>query len=243
MRPNMKKFLVVLSVAAISCVTIAGCGADNTAAPEQAASSDVETETETEAETEAAETETETEAETEAAEIEKEAEAQSEAAQLTLEDIRQMNGGDIRYNTNDEGNITFLAGKFYDGKIEDGDDVLRALEGVSTLIGADESTAYEKGDAVQDDNGYTYYTLRQWHGETEVLGSIVKIIVSPDQEAVAVSSSVQPGVDAGTELVISPEEAVEAARAHLAQTSPQVSYTFYPEQVDKTTLSYTVCHQ
>ncbi len=157
---------------------------------------------------------------------------------LTLEDVQQMNGGSIRYSTNENGNITFLAGKFYNGKIESGEDVLRAVDSMSTLIGADENTAFKKGPAVVDDNGYTYYTLQQWHGESEVIGSIVKVVVDPNGEAAAISSSITPGVDAGLELIIPQEEAVEAVRIHLAQTEPQVSYVFYPEQVDKAAISY-----
>lgn len=98
--------------------------------------------------------------------------------------------------------------KFYDGKIENGDGVERALWGMQALIGADEDTVYQKGAGIRIDNGYTYYTLRQWHGDTEVKNAIVKIIIDPDGESAAISSSVKPGVDVGTELLISPEEAV-----------------------------------
>lgn len=161
-----------------------------------------------------------------------------ERKQLTMEDIRKLNGGDVRYSTDAEGNITFLAGKFYDGKIENGDGVEKALWGMHKLIGADENTVYQKGNGIRLDNGYTYYTLQQWHGEMAVENAIVKIIVDPNGEAAAISSSVQAGIDAGTEMVISPEEAVKRVRAHLAETDPETAYTFYEDRVEKATVSY-----
>ena len=161
-----------------------------------------------------------------------------ELKQLTMEDIRKLNGGDVRCSTDAEGNITFLAGKFYDGKIENGDDVEKALWGMHKLIGADENTVYQKGNGIRIDNGYTYYTLQQWHGEMAVENAIVKIIVDPNGEAAAIASSVKAGIDAGTEMVISPEEAVKRVRAHLAETDPETAYTFYEDRVEKATVSY-----
>lgn len=163
---------------------------------------------------------------------------EEEPKQLTMEDIRKLNGGDVRYSTDAEGNITFLAGKFYDGKIENGDDVEKALWGMHKLIGADENTVYQKGNGIRLDNGYTYYTLQQWHGEMAVENAIVKIIVDPNGEAAAISSSVKAGIDAGTEMVISPEEAVKQVRAHLMETDPETAYTFYEDRVEKATVSY-----
>lgn len=165
-------------------------------------------------------------------------EPEQELRQLTMEDILAMNGGEVRYSTDEEGNITFLAGKFYEGKIENGDDVERALWGMQTLIGADEDTVYQKGAGIQIDSGYTYYTLRQWHGDTEVKNAIVKIVVDPDGEAAAISSSVKPGFDAGTELLISPEEAVQQVRAELAEREPETEFIFYDDSVQKASVPY-----
>lgn len=75
---------------------------------------------------------------------------------LTIEDLKAMNGGDLLYATNDEGYVTFIRGKFYDGVIKSEDDLTRALGGVALLLGADEKTAYLQSSCLEDDNGYLY---------------------------------------------------------------------------------------
>ena len=207
-----KKRLALWMAAALLCGALAGCAST----PSQSSSPEPET----------------------TLENEPASEPEQELKQLSMEDIRNMNGGEVRYSTDEEGNITFLAGKFYNGKIEDGDDVERALWGMQTLIGADEDTVYQKGAAIQIDNGYTYYTLRQWHGDTEVENAIVKIIVDPNGESAAISSSVKPGFDAGTELLVSPEEAVQRVRAELTEREPETEYIFYEDSVQKASVPY-----
>lgn len=215
-----KKRLALWVAAALLCGALAGCASDPPQSPAPEPESELGSEPENKPESEPA------------------SEPEDELRQLTMEDILDMNGGEVRYSTDEEGNITFLAGRFYDGKIENGDDVERALWGMQALIGADEGTVYQKGAGIQTDNGYTYYTLHQWHGDAEVKNAIVKIIVDPNGESAAISSSVKPGFDAGMEVLISPEEAVQRVRAELAEREPETEYIFYDGTVQKASVPY-----
>lgn len=162
------------------------------------------------------------------------ADAEPEAKALTLEDLQAMNDGKLVYTTNESGYITFLRGNYYDGVIKSGDDVLRALDGVAALLGADENTGYVKGNCITDDQSYNYYTLYQWQGDSPVTYAIVKVIVDPDGKCAALSNSLAQGVEANIEDYISPEQALSAAKEYLAENEPDKKYTYYENDVTKT---------
>ncbi len=162
------------------------------------------------------------------------AEAQPEARILTLNDLQAMNDGNLVYATNDSGYITFLRGKYYDGVISNADDVIRALDGVSALLGADETTGFVKGNCITDDQSYRYFTLYQWQSESPVEHAIVKVIVDPEGQCVALSSSLASGVAANVEDMISPEQALTVAKDYLTTQEPDTKYTYYEDAVTKT---------
>lgn len=157
---------------------------------------------------------------------------------LTIEDLKAMNGGDLRYTTNDEGYVTFLYGKFYDGVIKSEDDLTRALGGIALLLGADESTAFLQSDCLEDDNGYLYYTYCQWLDNVQVESAIVKIITDPQGNTVALSSSIAHGVPGKQEDFITQEDAVKIVRQTLEETEPDVEHIYYEDNVDRTLIQF-----
>lgn len=166
--------------------------------------------------------------------------APEEEKALTLEDLKEKNGDTLRYVQNDEGNITFLKGEFYDGIIKTSKDAAGALEGVLGLLGGDEETRIKAADVIEDDNGYHYFSFYQWHGETAVQYSVLKVITDPDGKAVALTSSLTPGISGDMELLISKEDAVKIVREKLAKDDAEHQYEFYTDYVGKTTIAKEV---
>ena len=56
-----------------------------------------------------------------------------ETIQLTADDIQSMNHGNARMCFNEEGYLTFLNGRYYDGRIEDQEDAVASLQGLSLI--------------------------------------------------------------------------------------------------------------
>lgn len=155
-----------------------------------------------------------------------------EIPDLTLEQLAAMNGGNLVYNTDEDGHITFLQGKFCEEKITDLDSVTRALGGVLLLLGGDENTAFSPAVGMTDDYGNHYYSLYQWSGDMAVENAVVKIITDPEGNAIALSSSLIPGKADQPDTIITPEAALELVKAHLAEKEPDTVYS-YEEAVDK----------
>lgn len=160
--------------------------------------------------------------------------AEEAPERLTMEQLEQLREeGKATYILSDQGYVTWLQGQFYDGKVEGEEGVLGAVERTRDLLGLDEEAQFVKGIAWKLGNGYTYYTIRQFSGGTSVENAIIKVIADPEGKAVAIASSVIPGLGSNLEFMISPEEALEAAKAHLAEKQPDTTYTFYPDTIGK----------
>ena len=161
--------------------------------------------------------------------------AEEAPERLTMEQLEQLREeGKATYILSDQGYVTWLQGQFYDGKVEGEEGVLGAVERTRDLLGLDEEAQFVKGIAWKLGNGYTYYTIRQFSGGTSVENAIIKVIADPEGKAVAIASSVIPGLGSNLEFMISPEEALETAKAHLAEKQPDTAYTFYPDATSKT---------
>ena len=160
--------------------------------------------------------------------------AEEAPERLTMEQLEQLREeGKATYILSDQGYVTWLQGQFYDGKVEGEEGVLGAVERTRDLLGLDEEAQFVKGIAWKLGNGYTYYTIRQFSGGTSVENAIIKVIADPEGKAVAIASSVTPGLGSNLEFMISPEEALEAAKAYLAEKQPDTAYTFYPDTIGK----------
>lgn len=160
--------------------------------------------------------------------------AETEPEKMTMAQLEQLRDeGKIEYVLSDEGYVTWLRGDFYDGKVEGEAGVEGAVEYLRDVLGLDEDAQFIKGVAIQMGNGYTYYTIRQFSSGICVGGSIIKVIADGEGRAAAISSSITPGVGGELDLMIEPEEALEIAKAYLAENQPEVAYTFYPDAIGK----------
>lgn len=157
---------------------------------------------------------------------------------LTMARLNELrDAGKVEYTLNDQGYVTWLYGDYYDGKITNIQSVLVALETLRDVLGMSEDTAFVKGSAIEDDNGYFYFTVRQFSAGNAVYGAIVKLIADADGNAIALSSSVKPGIGADYEDIITAEQAVEIAKKYLSEHDPDTEYTFYADRVGKTMLT------
>ncbi|MDD2649347.1 MAG: M4 family metallopeptidase [Eubacteriales bacterium] len=158
---------------------------------------------------------------------------------LTLEQLIEMNDGNLIYTTDDEGHITFLQGKFCEDKVTDLSGVAKALSGVLTLLGGDENTMFSQAVGMQDDYGNCYYSLYQWSGDMAVQYAVVKVVTDAEGNTIALSSSLVPGKPAQDDALISPEEALNLVKAHLALQSPDTAYSLYEDKMDKAIIPYS----
>lgn len=86
----------------------------------------------------------------------------NETVQLTEEDILRMNGGDASFVYSDEGYLTFLRGKFYEGKINGFEDAIVSLNGIARTESS--ITAAEAEQTVLDT--YPAYNLQVFSDHT-----------------------------------------------------------------------------
>ena len=162
--------------------------------------------------------------------------AQSSGGQLTADDIERMNDGNVTMLFSDEGYLTFLRGRYYDGLIEDHEDGIVSLEKVQALLGLSKGSEFYCIFGEKDRQGYTIYTYQQRYGETTLQNAVLKIIVDPEGKAAGLMSSFTPniGIAPENEDAVTPEEAENIVEDNF----PDLQFTFYPENTAQTSMTF-----
>lgn len=152
--------------------------------------------------------------------------------QLTEDDIAQMNDGRYGILYSDQGYITFLQGRYYDGKVENFEDGIKSLWGMASLLGLSRGSEFYAVYAMKNAKGYTYYTYQQRYGDLTLENAVLKVIVDPEGNAVGLVSSFVPnvGIAPKEESSITAEEALEVVRGRY----PGEELRFYPEETRQT---------
>ena len=158
-----------------------------------------------------------------------------QAQRLTLDDLIARNDGnpDFAYVANDEGCLTWVRGSFYDGTVADIEGVMGAIDALADLLGITPQTELTKGPRLTDDNGHLYFIMKQVHQGVAVENASVKVIVDTEGRAVALSSSLVPGVEGEAEAALDEQGAIEAVQAYVELNEPELDYTFYTQHVDR----------
>ena len=139
------------------------------------------------------------------------------AYQLTEEDISDMNDGNVLIVYNDEGYVSTLIGRYYDGVINDQEDAVESLNGVASLIGIFKGAEFFCDYISRDADGYTYYTFQQRYDGYTLWNATLKVIVNPDGTAAGLTSSFRADVGSGEHAEgISAEEAEAIVRERYA---------------------------
>ena len=154
----------------------------------------------------------------------------SDLTQLSEEDIQNMNGGNARFVYGEEGYVTFLQGRFYDGKVEDYEQAVAALQGVAGLIGLGAGSEFFCVSGSRDDDGYTYYTFQQRYGDVTVMYATLRVVIDPDGYTAGLSNSFVPNLGiAPSAENIGKEQAEEIVR----QQFPDFQLKYYTDQTHK----------
>ena len=159
--------------------------------------------------------------------------------QYTEEDIQAMNDGKatIIYGDPDEdGNryVTFINGKYYEGKVEDQEDAVESLKKIAMLIGFGKGSEFFANFAERDPKGYTYWVLQQKYGAKTVKYATIRVIVDPDGYVCGLSSSVVPNLGiAESSEGIGTDAAVDIAKQYMSNTFPEQTYKLFEENTQE----------
>lgn len=163
----------------------------------------------------------------------------SDVAQYTIEDIQAMNGGkaDIVYGEPDaDGNryVTFINGKYYEGKVENQEDAVESLKKIALLIGFGKGSEFFANFAERDPNGYTYWVLQQKYGPSTVQYATIRVIVDPDGYTAGLSSSIVPNLGiADSNDGIGVEAAIEIVEDYMDAYYSGDSYKFFEDNTQE----------
>lgn len=160
-----------------------------------------------------------------------------ETIQLTADDIQSMNHGNARMCFNEEGYLTFLNGRYYDGRIEDQEDAVASLQGIAGLLGLGAGSDFfcEYGEK-NNNTGYTYYTFKQRYGEGTMENRTLKVFIDPEGYAAGLSSSFVPNLG-----YAEPVDWVAPQQAETVITDtvyPGKNITVYSEYTQKVAVTY-----
>lgn len=160
---------------------------------------------------------------------------QGSTEQYTEEDIQAMNDGKatIVYGDPDEdGNryVTFINGKYYEGKVEDQEDAVESLKKIASLIGFGKGSEFFANFAERDPRGYTYWVLQQKYGENTVRYATIRVVVDPDGYVCGLSSSVVPNLGiAESSEGVGIDAAIEVVETYMDEAFPGKSYKLFEE--------------
>ena len=158
------------------------------------------------------------------------------ARQLTEDDIIAMNNGDYTMLFSEEGYLTFLRGRYYDGKVTNEEEGIESLFGIQQLLGLSKGSEFFAVFGSRNAQGYTFYTYQQRYGDTTLQNAVLKIIVDPDGYTAGLVSSFLPnvGIAPEEEDSITPEE----AELIVLDQFPDTELRFYSEDTRQTSVTF-----
>jgi hypothetical protein len=156
-------------------------------------------------------------------------------AHLTQEDIQAMNNGNAYMVFGNDGYLSFLYGKYYEGKITDHEDAVASIQGLASLLGLGYGCEFFAKYGEKDEDGYTYYTFHQRFGDSTVQFATLRVIVDPSGYTAGLSCSFIPNIGISDKIQgITPEQAVEIVKA----TYPNEELIYYPEATKQVAVAF-----
>ena len=156
-------------------------------------------------------------------------------AQLSADDIDAMNNGRCAMLFSDENYLTFLQGKYYEGKVTNFEEGIESIQGIQQLLGITKGSEFYAVFGQINANGYTYYTYQQRYGDLTLENAVLKIIIDPEGYTAGLVSSIVPnvGIAPKDESAITPEEAEAIVRAGFPGGN---DLRFYSEETRQTSV-------
>lgn len=155
--------------------------------------------------------------------------------QLTEEDLIRMNHGVVTILYSDEGYITFLQGKYYEGKVTNSEDAVDSLAGVAGLLGLGKGSEFYSVFGYRSRSGYTIYTYQQRYGDTTLQNAVLKIVVDPDGYTAGLISSMTPNVGVAPENVSS--ISADQAEQIVLKQFPNEKLTIFSQYTRQTSIT------
>ena len=148
--------------------------------------------------------------------------------QLTIEDIQAMNPDSLVIDCyTNEGYLSTLVGKFYEGKVYNIEDGIKSIQGLAALLGFSKGSEFFAIYGETNNTGYTFYTYQQRYGGATLRYATLRIVVDPEGYTAGLSCSFVPNVGtASQEPAITKEQALEVVKNRYAR----FNLIYYPEQ-------------
>ena len=109
---------------------------------------------------------------------------------LTLEDLKTLNGGNLRVHQ-ENGKVTFVDGTCSPDLVRNQDDAQAVVAAMTPLLsGADKATQFELWSVQNDPNGNIYYVFQQVQDDVLVQGGAVKVITDRNGKMLGLTGSV-----------------------------------------------------
>ena len=145
--------------------------------------------------------------------------------QMTMDDIQALNPGSTVIDIyNNDGYLSLLVGKFYEGKVTNMEEGIESILGMATMLGFGKGCAfYCIYKSHNNNNGYTFYTYQQRYGGYTLRNATLRVAVDPEGYTAGLSCSFIPNV--GTESqdpVISAKKAEQIVRQEYASLNLNV---------------------
>ena len=136
---------------------------------------------------------------------------------LTLEDLKTLNGDDLRvYQEN--GKVTFVDGTCFPGPVANQEDAQAVVAAMTPLLTGGPAAQFEPWSVQKDPNGNIYYVFQQVQEDILVQGGAVKVITDRDGKMLGLTGSVISDLpDPETEnnaAALTAEQAEELALAY-----------------------------
>ena len=146
-----------------------------------------------------------------------------------------MNDGDADFLYSEDGYLTFLRGKYYEGKVTDPETGITSLFGIADLLGLSKGSEFFAVFGERDTRGYTYFTYKQRYGDLTLENAVLKIIVDPEGYTAGVVSSFTPnvGIAEKEESAITAEEAEKIVQ----EAYPEYEFRVYSEHTRQTSVT------
>lgn len=110
-------------------------------------------------------------------------------AQLTMEDLQNLNGGEVQTDLQN-GKVTFVEGTCTNEKVTSVEDAQKVLDSMRNLMGGDAHFHFEPWNVLHDSFGNVYYVFQQTHADQIVLGGAVKVITDSEGTMIGLTSTV-----------------------------------------------------
>ncbi|MCR5107796.1 MAG: M4 family metallopeptidase [Lachnospiraceae bacterium] len=154
---------------------------------------------------------------------------QNEEAQAVFDELKRINGDDLKMVTNRYGYITFLNGKITDRPLMSKQEVTDVMKKIFPALSPNKDVELQFAFYIVDDFGNSYYLFKeQVSGDVNDSNS-VKIFLDKDNYMTGLSSTIVPYADYTGEE-ISSTEALEIIKENVAENYPDDKMIYFADE-------------